>query len=68
MVIENRSNSPCKDCEDRHLNCHSHCSRYQADAELRAAARKKQQDGQAADAVLIETSRREQRKWHLAKK
>jgi hypothetical protein len=20
--------SPCKDCEDRHVNCHSQCERY----------------------------------------
>lgn len=20
--------SPCKDCPDRHLNCHSECTRY----------------------------------------
>jgi hypothetical protein len=21
----------CKDCEDRHKNCHSHCERYKAE-------------------------------------
>lgn len=23
-------NSPCKDCEERHQGCHSHCDEYQA--------------------------------------
>ena len=23
-------NSPCKDCEDRHRNCHAHCDEYKA--------------------------------------
>ena len=23
-------NSPCKDCEERHHNCHAHCAEYKA--------------------------------------
>lgn len=23
-------NSPCKDCEERHHNCHAHCDEYKA--------------------------------------
>ena len=64
MVIENRSNSPCHGCSDRHLNCHSHCSRYQADAELRAADRKKRFEASQADEVLIRTINKQKRKWN----
>ena len=37
--------APCKDCEDRHSNCHSHCSEYKdwtSECQRRRDARRKE--------------------------
>lgn len=36
-------NSPCKNCEDRELGCHSTCERYIAYTDARAKERKARQ-------------------------
>ena len=41
--------SPCKDCPDRALHCHSRCEKYQVYAEWCEAQREKRKQEQAAD-------------------
>lgn len=41
--------SPCKDCPDRALHCHSRCEKYQVYAEWCEARREKRKQEQAAD-------------------
>lgn len=41
--------SPCKDCSDRALHCHSRCEKYQIYAEWCEAQREKRKQEQAAD-------------------
>lgn len=43
-------NAPCKDCKDRHMLCHSSCSKYlayAAERDLERQERLKQQDAAA---------------------
>ena len=41
--------SPCKDCQDRALHCHSRCEKYQIYAEWCESRREKRKQEQAAD-------------------
>ena len=41
--------SPCKDCPDRALHCHSRCEKYQIYTEWCEARREKRKQEQAAD-------------------
>ena len=40
--------SPCKDCQDRALHCHSRCEKYQIYAEWCEVRREKRKQEQAA--------------------
>ena len=46
-----KSTSPCQDCMDRHLNCHSECEKYKtwkADLEDKRSKVKKERNKEAA--------------------
>lgn len=62
--------SPCKDCADRALHCHSRCEKYQIYAEWCEARREKRKQEQAADDAAAQRGakiRRDVRKYGLYK-
>lgn len=55
--------SPCKDCQNRHLNCHSECDTYLAFA----GAKRQQGEKRLADArmddIIADTQKRLKRRY-----
>ena len=48
----------CKDCAERHLNCHDHCERYIAEHNAWREAKQKMMERQAIDNAVADGSYR----------
>lgn len=55
--------SPCKDCTNRHIGCHSECDIYNAFASGRKSGQAQKQADQRIDDLISDTQKRLKRRY-----
>lgn len=55
--------SPCKDCDNRHIGCHSECEIYTAFASGRKQGQAQRRAAQRIDDLISDTQKRLKRKY-----